>query len=214
MSKLDTTGRVLSGWNPEKPESWDAGIAWRTLAITTFSMVIAFCVFFLVSAIAPKLKLIGFDLTAGQLYWLTAMPGLSGGLIRLIYMFLPPIMGTRRLIGISSLLYLIPMLGWFFAVQDTSTPYLVLLLLSFLCGIGGGTFSGYMPSTGYFFPKRLSGTALNVQAGLGNLGMSIIQMVGPWLMGFGLLGIAFIAPQREADNHAIFVHNAAIFFVP
>ena len=142
------------------------------------------------------------------------MPGLSGGLIRLIYMFLPPIMGTRRLIGISSLLYLIPMLGWFFAVQDTSTPYPVLLLLSFLCGIGGGTFSGYMPSTGYFFPKRLSGTALNVQAGLGNLGMSIIQMVGPWLMGFGLLGIAFIAPQREADNHAIFVHNAAIFFVP
>ena len=214
MSKLDTTGRVLSGWNPEEPESWDAGIAWRTLAITTFSMVIAFCVFFLVSAIAPKLKLIGFDLTAGQLYWLTAMPGLSGGLIRLIYMFLPPIMGTRRLIGISSLLYLIPMLGWFFAVQDTSTPYPVLLLLSFLCGIGGGTFSGYMPSTGYFFPKRLSGTALNVQAGLGNLGMSIIQMVGPWLMGFGLLGIAFIAPQREADNHAIFVHNAAIFFVP
>ena len=65
MSKLDTTGRVLSGWNPEKPESWDAGIAWRTLAITTFSMVIAFCVFFLVSAIAPKLRLIGFDLTAG-----------------------------------------------------------------------------------------------------------------------------------------------------
>lgn len=48
MSKLDTTGRVLSGWNPEEPESWDAGIAWRTLAITTFSMVIAFCVFFLV----------------------------------------------------------------------------------------------------------------------------------------------------------------------
>mgnify|MGYP000848683661 FL=1 len=213
-SSPDTAGRTLNGWNPEEPGGWDRGIAWRTLTITTFSMVIAFCVFFLVSAIAPKLRLIGFDLTAGQLYWLTAMPGLSGGLIRLIYMFLPPIMGTRRLIGISSLLYLIPMLGWFVAVQDTSTPYPVLLLLSFLCGIGGGTFSGYMPSTGYFFPKRLSGTALNVQAGLGNLGMSIIQVVGPWLMGFGLLGITFIAPQREAGDHEIFVHNAAIFFAP
>ena len=108
-SSLDTAGRTLSGWNPEEPGGWDRGIAWRTLTITTFSMVIAFCVFFLVSAIAPKLRLIGFDLTAGQLYWLTAMPGLSGGLIRLIYMFLPPIMGTRRLIGISSLLYLIPL---------------------------------------------------------------------------------------------------------
>ncbi|MDU0347522.1 nitrate/nitrite transporter [Actinomyces sp. MRS3W] len=214
MSQLDTTGRVLNGWNPEEPEHWSAPIAWRTLIITTFSLVIAFCVFFLVSAIAPRLKDIGFDLTASQLYWLTAMPGLSGGLIRLVYMFLPPIVGTRKLIGISSLLYLIPMLGWFVAVQNTSTPYAVLLLLSFLCGIGGGTFSGYMPSTGYFFPKRLSGTALNVQAGLGNLGMSIIQILGPWLMGFGLLGITFIAPQRTADNTELFVHNAAIFFVP
>lgn len=211
---LGTSGRVLAGWDPEDPAHWDKAIAWRTLAISTFSMVIAFCVFFLVSAIAPKLRLIGFDLTPGQLYWLTAMPGLSGGLIRLVYMFLPPILGTRKLVGISSLLYVIPMLGWFFAVQDTSTPYAVLLVLSFMCGIGGGTFSGYMPSTGYFFPKRLSGTALNLQAGIGNLGMSLIQLAGPWLMGFGLLGITFIAPQRQADDTAIFVHNAAIFFVP
>ena len=212
-SSPDTAGRTLNGWNPEEPGGWDRGIAWRTLTITTFSMVIAFCVFFLVSAIAPKLRLIGFDLTAGQLYWLTAMPGLSGGLIRLIYMFLPPIMGTRRLIGISSLLYLIPMLGWFVAVQDTSTPYPVLLLLSFLCGIGGGTFSGYMPSTGYFFPRRLQGTALGIQAGIGNLGMSIIQLVGPLLMGFGLFGMTWAAPQRQASG-PIWVHNAAVFFVP
>jgi len=211
---LDTSGKVLRGWAPDDPEHWDSHIAWRTLIISTFSMVIAFCVFFLVSAIAPKLKLIGFDLTKGQLYWLTAMPGLSGGLVRFIYMFLPPILGTRKLIGISSLLYLIPMLGWFFAVQDTTTPYAVLLGLAFLCGIGGGTFSGYMPSTGYFFPKRLSGTALNLQAGIGNLGMSIIQLLGPWLMGFGLLGITFIAPERQSDDTEIFVHNAAIFFVP
>ena len=153
---LSTSGRTLTGWDPEDPARWNQAVAWRTLAVSTFSMVIAFCVFFLVSAIAPRLRLIGFDLSAGQLYWLTAMPGLSGGLIRLVYMFLPPVMGTRKLVGISSLLYVIPMLGWFFAVQDTSTPYAVLLTLSFMCGIGGGTFSGYMPSTGYFFPKRLS----------------------------------------------------------
>lgn len=213
-STLQLQGHTLVGWDPEDPKSWNSKIAWTTLTISTFSMIIAFSVFFLVSAIAPKLKLIGFDLTAGQLYWLAAMPGLSGGLIRLIYMFLPPILGTRKLIGISSLLYLIPMIGWFFAVQDTATPYGVLLTLSFLCGIGGGTFAGYMPSTGYFFPKRLSGTALNIQAGLGNLGMSIIQLLGPWLMGFGLLGITFIAPQRADDDTTIFVHNAAVFFVP
>ena len=202
---------LIENWDPE--ENWDSGIAWRTLTISTFSMIIAFCVWFLVSAIAPKLNAIGFHLTKSQLYWLTAMPGLSGGFIRLVYMFLPPVIGTRRLVGYSSLLYLIPMLGWFFAVQNTSTGYGTLLLLAFLCGVGGGSFSGYMPSTGYFFPKSKQGTALGVQAGIGNLGMSIVQLLGPWLMGFGLLGLTWIAPQHTAGS-PLWVHNIAIVFVP
>ena len=204
---------VLTDWNPEDSQSWDSKIAWRTLAITTYSMIMAFCVWFLVSAIAPKLNDIGFHLSKEQLYWLTSMPGLSCGLIRLAYMFLPPLVGTRKLVGYSSLLYAIPMLGWFVAVQNPSTSYGVLLGLAFACGIGGGSFSGYMPSTGYFFPKRLQGTALGIQAGIGNLGMSIIQLVGPLLMGFGLFGMTWVAPQAGA-NGPIHVHNAAIFFVP
>ncbi len=204
---------VLNDWNPEDSQSWDSKIAWRTLAITTYSMIMAFCVWFLVSAIAPKLNDIGFHLSKEQLYWLTSMPGLSCGLIRLAYMFLPPLVGTRKLVGYSSLLYAIPMLGWFVAVQNPNTSYGVLLGLAFACGIGGGSFSGYMPSTGYFFPKRLQGTALGIQAGIGNLGMSIIQLVGPLLMGFGLFGMTWVAPQAGA-NGPIHVHNAAIFFVP
>ena len=199
-SGLDTSGMVLTGWNPEEPENWSSKIAWTTLTITTYSMILAFCVWFLPSAIAPKLNEIGFHLSAGQLYWLAAMPGLSCGLIRLVYMFLPPIVGTRKLVGWSSLLYILPMAGWFFAVQDSTTGYGVLLGLAFACGIGGGSFSGYMPSTGYFFPKRLSGTALGIQAGVGNLGMSIIQLLSPWLMGFGLLGITWIAPQQAGSG--------------
>lgn len=204
---------VLADWNPEDSQSWDSKIAWRTLAITTYSMIMAFCVWFLVSAIAPKLNDIGFHLSKEQLYWLTSMPGLSCGPIRLAYMFLPPLVGTRKLVGYSSLLYAIPMLGWFVAVQNPNTSYGVLLGLAFACGIGGGSFSGYMPSTGYFFPKRLQGTALGIQAGIGNLGMSIIQLVGPLLMGFGLFGMTWVAPQAGA-NGPIHVHNAAIFFVP
>jgi nitrate/nitrite transporter len=176
-------------------------------------MIMAFCVWFLVSAIAPKLNDIGFHLSKEQLYWLTSMPGLSCGLIRLAYMFLPPLVGTRKLVGYSSLLYAISMLGWFVVVQNPNTSYGVLLGLAFACGIGGGSFSGYMPSTGYFFPKRLQGTALGIQAGIGNLGMSIIQLVGPLLMGFGLFGMTWVAPQAGA-NGPIHVHNAAIFFVP
>ena len=209
-----TKGHVLSNWDPEDEKNWDSGIAWRTLWISTFSLIIGFCTWYLVSAIAPLLNDIGFSLSKSQLYWLTAIPGLACGFFRLIFTFLPPIMGTRKLVTMSSLLFIIPMVGWFFAVQNTSTPYWALLTLSFICGIGGGVFSGFMPSTGYFFPKRLSGTALGLQAGIGNFGISLIQFLGPWIMGFGLLGITFIAPQRTHAGKEIFVHNAAIVLVP
>ena len=209
-----TKGHVLSKWDPEDEKNWDSGIAWRTLWISTFCLIIGFCTWYLVSAIAPLLNDIGFSLSKSQLYWLTAIPGLACGFFRLIFTFLPPIMGTRKLVTMSSLLFIIPMVGWFFAVQDTSTPYWALLALSFICGIGGGVFSGFMPSTGYFFPKRLSGTALGLQAGVGNFGISLIQFLGPWIMGFGLLGITFIAPQHTRAGKEIFVHNAAIVLVP
>lgn len=213
MNALDTSGKVIQGWDPEDSNHWDSKIAWRTLWISTFVLIIGFATWYLVSAIAPQLNKIGFDLTRSQLYWLTAIPGLACGIFRLIFMFLPPILGTRKLVFSSSLLFIIPMLGWFFAVQDSSTPYWWLLTLAFLSGIGGGVFSGFMPSTGYFFPKRLSGTALGIQAGIGNFGISFIQLVAPWLMGFTLLGVSFVAPQRTADGE-ISVHNPAIFLVP
>ena len=213
MTTLDTSGKVIQGWDPEDSEHWDSKIAWRTLWISTFVLIIGFATWYLVSAIAPQLNQIGFDISKGQLYWLTAIAGLACGIFRLIFMFLPPMIGTRKLVFFSSLLFIIPMLGWFFAVQDTSTPYWWLLVLSFISGIGGGVFSGFMPSTGYFFPKRLSGTALGIQAGIGNFGISFIQLVAPWLMGFTLLGVGMVAPQRT-DKGDIFVHNPAIFLVP
>ncbi|MDO5719715.1 MAG: MFS transporter [Actinomycetaceae bacterium] len=206
-------GKVLVDWNPEDPNKWSSTLAWKTLAISTYSLTLAFCVWFLVSALAPLLNDIGFDLTKTQLYWLTSMPGLSCGFLRLIYMFLPATLGTRKLIGISSLLYIIPMVGWFFAVQNTSTPFWWLLTLSFLCGIGGGSFSGYMPSTGYFFPKRLAGTALGIQAGIGNLGMSIIQLASPILMGFSLFGMTWVAPA-QTESGPIHIVSPAVFFIP
>lgn len=214
MSTLDTSGRVIKGWDTSVDDGWDKNISWRTLAISTFSLTLGFCVWFLVSAIAPKLNEIGYDLSASQLYWLAAIPGLSGGFIRLIYMFMPPLIGTRKMVGFTSLLFLIPMAGWGFAVTNPDTPYWWLLVLAAMTGIGGGCFSGYMPSTGYFFPKRMSGTALGLQAGIGNFGVSLIQLMAPWLMGFTLLGIGFVAPQRTPGDTDIWVHNVAFFFIP
>lgn len=210
----ERSGRFdLKDWNPEDPSKWDSKLAWTTLAISTLSLTIGFCVWYLVSAVAPKLNEIGFSLTTDQLYWLVAIPGLSGGLIRLVYMFLPPLVGTRNLVGYTSLLFVIPMFGWFHAIQNPGNPYAWLLVLAALTGIGGGCFSGYMPSTGYFFPKRKLGTALGLQAGIGNFGVSLIQFMGPWVMGFGLLGIRWITPVSTEAGH-LRVFNAAIVLVP
>ncbi|GAA2523060.1 nitrate/nitrite transporter [Pilimelia columellifera subsp. columellifera] len=209
----------LTDWNPEDEKTWDSRLAWRTLTITTYNLTLAFITWFLVSAIAPRLNNIGFTLSTDQLYWLTAMPGLAGGLLRMIWMFLPPIMGTRRMVTLSTLLLIIPMAGWGWAVRDEQTPYWILMTLSFLCGIGGGAFSGFMPSTSYFFPKRKQGVALGIQAGVGNFGVSIVQFLIPWVIGFALLGTTAITPQDVVKPDPglggnIWLHNAGIVFIP
>lgn len=204
----------LAQWDPEHPERWDSGFAWRTLWVTTFNLTLAFALWFLVSAIAPRLTTVGFDLTDAQLYWLVAVPGLAGGLLRIVYMFLPAIVGTKTLVGGTATLMLLPMLGWVFAVRDPSTPYWVLLALAAAVGIGGGAFSGFMPSTSYFFPKRLAGTALGLQAGLGNFGVSLIQFLTPWVIGFALLGTAWLSPQTTVDGGELYLHNAALVLIP
>ena len=204
----------LSNWDPEHDETWDSHLAWRTLWITTFSMTLGFAAWYLVSAIAPRLNDIGFDLSTSQLYWLVALPGLAGGLLRLVFMFLPPILGTRVLVALSSALLLLPMIGWTLVARDVSTPYWVLLALSFAAGIGGGSFSGFMASTSYFFPKRLAGTALGLQAGLGNFGIGLIQLLTPWVVGFGLLGTAVLTPESDSNGELVWLHNGGLVLIP
>ena len=70
------------------------------------------------------------------------------------------------------------------AIQDTSTSWGTFMVIGFLTGMGGGDFSSFMPSTSIFFPKRLQGLAMGIQAGLGNFGVSIVQFVAPWIIGF------------------------------
>src|SRR5664279_4315664 len=120
----------LSNWNPEDETTWDQKLAWRTLWVTTYTMVLAFATWYLVSAIAPRLNDIGYELTKEQLYWLVAVPGLAGGSLRLVFMFLPPVMGTRTLVAFSGALLVLPLFGWTIAVRDASTPYWILISLA------------------------------------------------------------------------------------
>lgn len=103
-------------------------------------------------------------------------------------------------------------------MQNPGVPYGALLLLAFLAGIGGGNFSGFMPSTSYFFPKRLQGTALGLQAGIGNFGVSIVQFVTPWVIGFALFGSLLGGPQtftpKPGVSQPIWLQNATLVWVP
>lgn len=219
MTTPATPVRTGKDWLPEwDPESsnWDSGRAWKTLWVTTFALTLAFITWFLASAIAPKLNSIGFDLSEGQLYWLIAMPGLAGGTLRLIWTFLPPILGTRKLVTVTTALFLIPLIGWALAVQNPETPYVVLLLLGALAGIGGGAFSGFMPSTSYFFPRSKQGTALGLQAGIGNFGVSIVQFVTPWIIGFALIGgtSQMLTNKDTGATKEVWFQNAGYIWVP
>ncbi len=181
----------LNKWNPEDNQFWESEgkkIAWRTLWATTVALILSFASWFMMSAIVTKLPGIGFKFTQDQLFWLAAMPGLAGGTLRIIHTFLIPIYGTRHTITISTFIKLLPCIGIGFAVMDLSTPFWVFMVLALTAGFGGGDFSSYMPSTNLFFPKRLKGTALGIQAGIGNFGVSLAQFMTPIMIGIALSG--------------------------
>lgn len=219
--KPATTGgsrRELVGWDPSDPKKWSSRIAWTTLWVTTFNLMLGFIIWYLPGALIPTLGTItGWELSKSESYWLLAMPGLSGGFLRLLWMMLPPILGTRRMVSLSALLLLIPFIGWTWVVMLPEQPsYTLLLALALGAGIGGGVFSGYMPSTSYFFPKSKQGTALGLQAGIGNFGVSVVQFVVPWAIGFGLFGIAGqVTGTLSSDpGRTVWLHNPGIIFIP
>ena len=210
-------GEWLESWDPENEETWDSGLAWKTLWITTFCLTLAFVAWFLPSAIIPKLNALGYEFTKSQLYWMAAMPGLSAGLLRLVWMVLPPIMGTRKMVSLTTLLLIASTLGWGVRVQSPTAPYWELMVLAFLAGIGGGAFSGFMPSTSYFFPRSKQGTALGLQAGLGNFGVSLVQLLTPYLIGISALAIfggSQVLSQPGQEPQDVWYQNAAFVWIP
>ncbi|GAB97715.1 NNP family nitrate/nitrite transporter-like MFS transporter [Kineosphaera limosa] len=215
--RAQSDGEWLTSWDPEDEQSWDSALAWRTLWITTFCLTLGFVAWFLPSAIIPKLNSLGYTFSQSQLYWMAAMPGLAAGLMRLIWMVLPPMLGTRKMVSLSTLLLLASTLGWGVRVQEPSAPYWELMTLAFLAGIGGGVFSGFMPSTSYFFPKRLQGTALGLQAGLGNLGVSLVQLLTPYLIGMSFLAVvggSQVMTTAGQPDRQVYYQNAAFIWMP
>ncbi len=196
----------IQNWKPEDPTFWreqGSALAWRTCAVTTFSLIFSFATWFVMSAVVVRMPAIGFKFTTTELFWLAAIPGLASGILRLIHSNFIPVLGTRPVISISTIIKIVPMIWLGYAVQDLNTSWTTFMVIGFLCGLGGGDFSSFMPSTSIFFPKRLQGTAMGIQAGLGNFGVSIVQFVAPWIIGFAALGTIAGGPQVFTKADAV-----------
>ena len=214
-------GRVLKIWTPEDKSFWaqqGQAIASRNLWISVPALFLAFAVWQLMSVIAVKLPQIGFKFTSNQLFWLVAAPALSGATLRIFYSFLIPIFGGRRWTAISTASLLIPAIGIGIAVQDPTTSYTTMLILALLCGFGGGNFSSSMANISFFFPKERKGSALGVNAGLGNLGVSSMQFLAPIMITVGILGILGGDPEivtgSAGQQTSVWIQNAAFIWVP
>lgn len=212
--------KVLTTWNPEDDSFWKNtghSVAQRNLWISISCLLLAFSVWMVWSMVVVKLPDIGFTYTANQLFWLAALPALSGATLRIFYSFMVPIFGGRKWTALSTASLLIPALGIGFAVQDATTSYPTMLILALLCGFGGGNFSSSMSNISFFFPKAQKGTALGLNAGLGNLGVSVMQFVVPLVITVGVFGALGGDPQsmtKDGITKQLWLQNAGFIWVP
>lgn len=193
-----------------------AAEAWRTLAISVAALTVSFSVWFLWSAVTLRLREAGFAITAQQVYWLAAVPTLLGSILRIPYGLLVSRFGSRRSYAAVTLLMLIPCLGAGFALSDPTSSFGTLLFWAALTGIAGANFATSMSVVTLWFPKRMQGMALGVN-GLGNLGVTIAQVVIPMATATALLGGVGGEPQwlrTPAGATPVYLQNAAFVWLP
>lgn len=213
-------GRTLQIWTPEDKAFWEQqgeAVAKINLWISVPALFLAFAIWQVWSVVAVSLPSLGFNYSTNQLFWLAAAPALSGATLRIFYSFMVPLVGGRRWTAISTATLLIPAIGIGIAVQDNSTPYPTMLVLALLCGLGGGNFSSSMANISFFFPKERKGSALGVNAGLGNLGVSVVQFLSPLVVTAGIFGIFAGDPQtitKGGQTVQVWTQNAAFIWVP
>jgi NNP family nitrate/nitrite transporter-like MFS transporter len=212
--------RVLTVWNPEDKEFWERegkAIAARNLWISIPALFLAFAVWMVWSVVVVNLPTIGFQFDANRLFWLAALPGLAGATLRIFYSFMVPIFGGRKWTTLSTASLLIPAIGMGYAVRNTETSYATFLILALLCGFGGGNFASSMSNISFFFPQARKGTALGLNAGLGNLGVSVMQFLVPLAVTAGVFGAFGGDPQMSVVKGVakpMWLQNAGFIWVP
>ena len=183
----------IKEWNTEDPNFWEAvgkRMAYRNLWISVPCLLSAFAIWLMWGIITVQMLNLGFPFTQDQLFTLTAISGIAGATMRIPSSFFIRIGGGRNTIFLTTAMLSLPAIGTGIALQHPEWPLWVFQLLALFSGVGGGNFASSMSNISTFFPKRLQGTALGINAGLGNFGVTTMQIVIPLVMTVGLFGAA------------------------
>jgi MFS transporter, NNP family, nitrate/nitrite transporter len=191
MTTKNTSGANVTDWRPEDEQFWESTgkkIAYRNLWISIPALLCGFAVWGMWGIITVQMLNLGFPFTQAQLFTLTAIAGISGATMRIPASFLIRLAGGRNTIFLTTAMLLAPAIGTGVALQHPEWPLWVFQLMALWSGVGGGNFASSMSNISTFFPKRLQGTALGLNAGLGNFGVTTMQIVIPLVMTVGLFG--------------------------
>jgi NNP family nitrate/nitrite transporter-like MFS transporter len=188
----------IADWRPEDDAFWESTgkkIAYRNLWISVPALLCGFAVWGMWGIIAVQMLNLGFPFTQAELFTLTAIAGLAGATMRIPAAFLIRLAGGRNTIFLTTAMLLAPAIGTGIVLQHKDWPLWAFQLMALWSGVGGGNFASSMSNISTFFPKRLQGTALGINAGLGNFGVTTMQVVIPLVMTVGLFGAWGGAPM-------------------
>jgi len=178
-------------WRPEDEVFWERTgkrIAYRNLWISIPALLCGFAVWGMWGIITVQMLNLGFPFTQAELFTLTAIAGIAGATMRIPASFLIRLAGGRNTIFLTTAMLLAPAIGTGIVLQHKDWPLWAFQLMALWCGVGGGNFASSMSNISTFFPKRLQGTGLGLNAGLGNFGVTTMQVVIPLLMTVGIFG--------------------------
>jgi NNP family nitrate/nitrite transporter-like MFS transporter len=210
MSKQNSTW--ISEWNPEDAKFWESKgkfIAQRNLIWSIFAEHLGFSIWLVWSIVATKLPQAGFHYTTDQLFQLVALPGLVGSLIRFPYTFAVTTFGGRNWTIFSAMVLFIPTIALAYFVTQPDTPFWLMLLVAATAGLGGGNFASSMANISFFYPNRMKGWALGLNAAGGNIGVSGVQLLTPILMGFGFISLNLATPTGAG----VYLQNAGLMWL-
>jgi MFS transporter, NNP family, nitrate/nitrite transporter len=210
MSQSNTTW--ISEWNPDDETFWESKgkpIARRNLIWSIVAEHIGFSIWLIWSIVVTKLPQAGFHFTTAQLFQLVALPGLIGALMRFPYTFAVTTFGGRNWTIFSASVLFIPTIALAYFVTKPDTPYSTMLWVAALSGLGGGNFASSMTNISFFYPDRMKGWALGLNAAGGNIGVSSVQLLTPILMGLGIINLY----QGTPGPGGVYIQNAGLMWM-